>query len=155
MLVSTVPKFPRTQVQEVPQKVGSEWLTSMILLIMSMASSPASLKSESSMEVLVEELIDLHASSPTFRQFSDLHKRLSSLWMPSKPLSLLSAPQPSSICGRSNFWRRSRTLVQLYLSMMMSLTLRSAMYVYRSSSDCDLINIFSGPRYASTSGNNL
>jgi len=35
---------------------------------MSIASSPASLMTESSMEVLVEELIDLHASSPTFRQ---------------------------------------------------------------------------------------
>jgi hypothetical protein len=45
-----------------------EWLTSIILLIMSIASSPASLMTESSMEVLVEELIDLHASSPTFRQ---------------------------------------------------------------------------------------
>ena len=40
----------------------------MISLTMSIASSPASLVTESSMEVLVEELIDLHASSPTFRQ---------------------------------------------------------------------------------------
>jgi hypothetical protein len=45
-----------------------ELLPSMISLIMSIASSPASLMTESSMEVLVEELIDLHASSPTFRQ---------------------------------------------------------------------------------------
>jgi hypothetical protein len=39
-----------------------------VSLILPVASSQASLMTESSMQVLVEELIDLHASSPTFRQ---------------------------------------------------------------------------------------
>jgi hypothetical protein len=41
---------------------------SMILLTLAIASAQTSLMTESSMEVLIEELIDLHAASPTFRQ---------------------------------------------------------------------------------------
>ena len=48
--------------------VGFHQVFSFSLLTLSSASSQSSLIHESSTEVLVEELIDLHASSPTFRQ---------------------------------------------------------------------------------------
>src|ERR1700683_273210 len=40
----------------------------MASLMLSIVSSQTSLMTESSMEVLIEELIDLYTSSPTFRQ---------------------------------------------------------------------------------------
>jgi hypothetical protein len=63
---------------------------------------------ESSMQVLVEELIDLHASSPTFRQVFR-SPQTTQLFVDAYKASVTAVSSSTVINLRLNFWRRSRT----------------------------------------------